>query len=305
MMTGDAFSMYDGMGGADTMTGGSVTDTNTGWSDGYALNMMAGDAFYAEDSTYGADKLTGGNATAGSSGAVINIMYGDVGSGFNIGVDTLVVDSGSGDGELYANDQLFGGNGQVVNVLVGDTDEMYYGDVGGNDKITAGKTLEDYYIGSGDFDEFLYYFLGLELGSGDGENLLVGDANYMGWGSQGGNDTLISGTGNDLMFGDAVYDEGGSGGADRFVFGVSNGEDTIFDFSKAEGDKIDLTALKYNPQIRSFTGMNAPATDRIVSDGDGGTLIRLDMIWSNSGSNTIHLVGVDPASLDATCFIFG
>jgi Ca2+-binding RTX toxin-like protein len=181
---------------------------------------------------------------------------------------------------------------------------MDCGDVGGNDKITAGKTVDDYYLGSGDFDAFLYYFLGLELGSGDGENLLVGDAMYMSWGSQGGNDTLISGTGDDLMFGDAM-ENCGTGGADRFVFGVGNGVDVIGDFNKAEGDKIDLTALKYNPQIRSFTGMNAIATDRIVSDGEGGTLIRLDTFWSNSGNNTIQLVGVDPTTLDATCFIFG
>lgn len=300
MMAGDGFEMYDAIGGADIMTGGSVTDTNVSDSDGYALNVMAGDAFNASDSTYGADKLTGGSAAAGTNGVVINVIFGDVGSG------------DSCDSELYANDQLFGGNGQVINMLVGDAGELNDGDVGGNDKITAGKTLDEYsgsgdfFLGSGDFDEFLDYFLGLEgfdLGSGDGQNLMIGDAQYMDCGSQGGNDTLISGTGNDLMYGDAVYNDG-TGGVDRFIFGVANGEDIIGDFSVCEGDKIDLIALKYNPQIRSFAGMNALATDRIVSDGDGGTYIYLGTSYNNP-SNSIHLVGVPPEELTAACFIFG
>lgn len=305
MMTGDAFYMNDAIGGADIMTGGSVTDTNVGDADGYALNMMAGDAFSAYDSTYGADKMTGGSAAVGTDGFVMNIMFGDVGSGVSGDFDTLDFESGSGDSEWYANDQLFGGNGQVINMLVGDANELDCGDVGGNDKITAGKTVDDYYMGSGDSGDFYFPgFRGFDLGSGDAQNLLVGDAQYMDYGSQGGNDTLISGTGNDLMFGDAMYSDG-DGGADRFVFGVSNGEDIIGDFCKADGDKIDLSALKYNPQIRSFAGMNSALKDRIVDDGEGGTLIRLDMFWNNSESNTIQLVGVDHTTLDATCFIFG
>lgn len=301
MMVGDAAEMYGAIGGADTMTGGSVTDNNTGCSTGYAVNMMAGDAFSADYSTYGADKLTGGSAAAGSDGFVINVMFGDVGSYDSI--QSFGFESGSGDGEHYANDQLFGGNGQVVNVLVGDTDEMYCGDVGGNDKITAGKTV-DTYLGSGDFYLPGFGYIYLDLGSGDGQNLMVGDAQSMGWGSQGGNDTLVSGTGDDMMFGDAMYCNEGTGGADRFVFAVGNGMDVIGDFSVEEGDKIDLSALKYNPQIRSFAGMNALATDRIVSDGGDGTIIHLDPIWSDS-SNTIHLVGVAPEELTAACFIFG
>jgi Ca2+-binding RTX toxin-like protein len=82
----------------------------------------------------------------------------------------------------------------------------------------------------------------------------------------GGNDTLIGGAGNDTLQGDDGNDviNGGKGadvliggaGADTFVYAAAAdstvkaaGQDTIIDFSHAQGDKIDLSAIDANPVL--------------------------------------------------------
>ena len=76
-------------------------------------------------------------------------------------------------------------------------------------------------------------------GSG-GANLLDGAA---------GNDVLVGGAGDDTLIGGAGADAlTGGAGADRFVFKMltdsTNGvRDTIVDFRRSEGDKIDLSAI--------------------------------------------------------------
>jgi Ca2+-binding RTX toxin-like protein len=72
------------------------------------------------------------------------------------------------------------------------------------------------------------------LSGGSGRDTLKGDA---------GDDVLIGGVGG----GDRLY---GGAGADRFVFtsvgdsfGSGANRDEIFDFSRAEGDKIDLRGI--------------------------------------------------------------
>ncbi|HEX5841060.1 MAG TPA: VCBS domain-containing protein, partial [Pseudomonas sp.] len=70
-----------------------------------------------------------------------------------------------------------------------------------------------------------------------GGDLLVGGAGNDSLNSGAGNDTLIGGTGNDTLT--------GSTGADTFVFGETGAPnlDTVLDYSFAEGDKLDLSAL--------------------------------------------------------------
>jgi Ca2+-binding RTX toxin-like protein len=104
-------------------------------------------------------------------------------------------------------------------------------------------------------------------------NTIVGNtgANFLRGGSAndtvfgaGGNDTLDGGSGSDQLFGGAGNDRlVGSGGqdrliggtgADRFVLtqvsdsrvGAAN-RDIVVDFSRAEGDKVDLSAIDANP----------------------------------------------------------
>jgi Ca2+-binding RTX toxin-like protein len=101
-----------------------------------------------------------------------------------------------------------------------------------------------------------------------------------------GNDVLSGGTGNDTLIGGLGGDElAGGSGADHFVFTTANdGADLIHDFSRAEGDKIDVSqlmsslgavgadpfgngVLTFQP-IAAFGSTGAPAT-RVLLDIDG------------------------------------
>ncbi|WP_293483351.1 right-handed parallel beta-helix repeat-containing protein [Phenylobacterium sp.] len=70
----------------------------------------------------------------------------------------------------------------------------------------------------------------------------------------GGNDTLNAGEGNDLLTGRGGNDHLiGGGGADRFVFAGSyigrGGTDLIADFSRADGDRINVHSIDANSLI--------------------------------------------------------
>ena len=80
-----------------------------------------------------------------------------------------------------------------------------------------------------------------------------------------GNDTLIGGAGNDVLIGGPGADTlTGGAGADRFTFSVGDlsadpaKTDTITDFSRSDGDKIDLTGFDGGgASIFSFIGIGA------------------------------------------------
>ena len=82
---------------------------------------------------------------------------------------------------------------------------------------------------------------GIDRLEGEGGNdILLGGA---------GHDTLEGGAGNDILTGGADADdlEGGAG-ADTFVFlDTATTGDVIYDFSRAQKDKIDLSAIDANP----------------------------------------------------------
>lgn len=121
-----------------------------------------------------------------------------------LGMDDLMGDSG--------NDRLFGGDGD--DVLRGglDNDILYGGN--GRDGLLGGS----------------------------GGDILFGEANNDILSGEGGNDVLRGGTGVDILLGGAGVDYF------RFVNGESNASssnttaylDSIQDFSRAQGDKIDL-----------------------------------------------------------------
>ena len=97
------------------------------------------------------------------------------------------------------------------------------------------------------------------LVGGAGDDSITGEA---------GNDRLHGSAGNDILLGGAGYDAllGGDGadrlvggsdadvliggaGADRYVFlSAADGNDRIQDFSRADGDKIDLSAIDADPR---------------------------------------------------------
>ncbi len=91
-----------------------------------------------------------------------------------------------------------------------------------------------------------------ELLGGSGNDKLIGGL---------GSDALLGGEGDDTLRGSEGADtlEGGAG-SDRFVFGLTDGRDTISDF---EGD-LDLIQI---------TGGPADFSDLFISNADGGALV--------------------------------
>lgn len=118
----------------------------------------------------------------------------------------------------------------------------------GNDVIKATKYADVFWGGNG--DDTLYGYDGNDtMSGGNGVDTLIGG---------NGNDKLKGDAGNDTLKGDAGNDrlEGGSGadklyggaGADTFVFrsktdSLATAPDKIFDFSRTQKDKIDLSAF--------------------------------------------------------------
>ena len=164
---------------------------------------------------------------------------GDTLSGFN-GNDTIQGDAG--------DDVIFGGAGSDMLYGGADNDEIDGGP--GKDQIWGGTGLDILSGGSGhdtihggeDADS-IDGGAGVDTLNGDGGNdIILGGF---------GRDTIDGGDGDDTIEGGAAADyvTGGSG-ADTFVFGVGdfvgNGPaniDIITDFSQAEGDLIDLSAV--------------------------------------------------------------
>jgi serralysin len=112
----------------------------------------------------------------------------------------------------------------------------------GNDVIKATKYADVFWGGDG--NDTLYGYNGNDrISGGNGSDKLYG-AN--------GNDTLKGDAGNDRLEGGAGADKlYGGAGADTFVFrskadSTTSAPDTIFDFSRTQKDKIDLSAFDAN-----------------------------------------------------------
>ena len=116
------------------------------------------------------------------------------------------------------------------------------------------------------------------LNGGDGNDRLNGGD---------GIDTLRGGTGNDILTGDDGNDQlWGNAGNDRFNFDDGWGNDTIRDFANNGIEKINLSAV---------AGINGIG-DLTINDSGGSALISF-------GADSIHVLGVTAAQLDASDFI--
>lgn len=116
----------------------------------------------------------------------------------------------------------------------------------------------------------------------DGADTLLGGAGNDRLEGGAGNDRLIGGTGANVVIGgrgDDLYVLGA--GANRSVFDIDSGHDTLFDFSVSRGDRIDLTGQSYS----------------VGQSSDGDALLTL------SGGGTVELDHIRVAQVDSGFFV--
>lgn len=172
------------------------------------------------------------------------------------GNDTITTGSGW--------DTVYGGSGDDVIITGAGNDKLYGGS--GSDRLFGGDDGDTLDGGSG--DDFLFGGAHNDiLMGGSGNDELHGD-NFLSHTVNGGIDSLSGGEGNDRLYGDdrGDYLMGGAG-ADRFVYTrVSDSTltdyDQIRDFSRAEGDRIDLSSLAISDgrDHFSFVSSSAPGS---------------------------------------------
>jgi Ca2+-binding RTX toxin-like protein len=207
----------------------------------------------------GNDSLTGG-------GTGVHKLIGGLGN------DTYYVNSVHDQVIEYANE---GTDTVVTKISYALTDHVENLRAVASDLILTGNDLDNSIIASGG-NNTLYGGAGNDVlqGAAGNDHLYGGIGNDRLYGNDGndflygedGNDQLYGGNGNDTLYGGAGNDilEGGSGadvlyggaGADTFVFrqtdfdlGVNASIDKIMDFSRAEGDKINLSLLDANTNV--------------------------------------------------------
>jgi Ca2+-binding RTX toxin-like protein len=295
----DAFNPYVSTVGA--VTGARLDGTQ--FNDIITVKDSADKPFNAViNAGAGNDKITGGfgnDVLTGGTGADTFIVTAgnDTITDFELGVDALTIQKGT----ATAN----------VTIVFADNTKAKY--------IVTGNANSDVVIPTTNADGTALTKAGLALIAGvKAENvfdfssstkneLIIGDSKEDTRGDGAKNqDTLIGGSGNDTLDGGLQADVlTGNAGADTFRFshltnGVATRVDTITDFSKAQGDKIDVSALGFKSFIGStaFTAANSANALRFDSatqtlQGNTGDLTRIEL--------EIKVIGDAPTAAD---FIF-
>lgn len=174
---------------------------------------------------------------------------------------------------IYTKDLFYGGKG--VDRLIGTKyNDLIFFDSIGSVRPTSLKGIETIYGGDGhdliDMTSVRFKYPSVTLDGGTGNDWLLANAGadilYGGSGADrlkgyGGHDKLYGGSGNDLLFGGAGSDwlTGGTGvdhllggaAADAFIFtsvadSKASAPDIIFDFSRSQGDLIDVFDIDAN-----------------------------------------------------------
>jgi len=210
----------DGGYGADTMAGGLGNDIyivdNSGDTvteiTGQGTDTVRSSISYTLGDALENLTLTGGGNINGTGNSLNNALTG------NSGNNTL--DGG------YGADTMAGGTGN----------DTYYVDNASDVVTELSNQGTDTVISSVSFSLAGQHIENLTLtggsavnGTGNGlANTLTGNS---------GNNVLDGGYGNDVLW--------GLDGADTFLFGAANGQDTIKDFSAAQGDSINVHAVSH------------------------------------------------------------
>lgn len=212
----------------------------------------------------GATRLTGGwtDNVLVAHPTLASVLDGGVGDDIlwgGAGNDTLtggagddIIRGGGGDNAMLGGlgDDIYvvGSTGDTVTENPGEGTDIVFVTVSG---WTLGANIEAAYLtgtaasltgSAGDDVLVANDTLASVLNGGQGNDTLWGQAGDDTLRGDAGDDTLRGGAGNDVLVGGAGNDKlVGGQGADRFVFGP--GHDELFDFNRAEGDRIDVSEM--------------------------------------------------------------
>ncbi|SCY24453.1 calcium-binding protein [Paracoccus tibetensis] len=186
----------------------------------------------------------------------------------------------------------------------GGNDTLYGNE--GNDTLRGGEGRDRLYGGSGND----------RLEGGSGNDRLDGSSGADTLEGGSGNDTMLGGDGNDVLRGGSGIDliTGGLGrdvmtgglGADRFIFTSpaqsvisATTRDVITDFSRADGDRIDLSGIDANlrasgDQAFRFvgtSGFSGTAGELRYQHVNGVTVVSADLDGDRRADFTLELTG--------------
>jgi Ca2+-binding RTX toxin-like protein len=252
-----------GAGGADTLLGSLGDDLMAG---GIGADWMVGgdgaDALLGEEED---DRLAGGaGADTLDGGEGADRLLG--GPGDDIyradGLDIVIELPGGGNDTAIVTANHVLGVGVEALVLAG------FGDIAGTGNALANRI--DGNVGAN------------AIAGADGADTLNGASD---------SDTLSGGGGDDLLTGDSGADLlTGGAGADRFVFDdfesdSLRGADTITDFSRAEGDRIDLSPIAVYRDVLNKNG----AFDELLPASDAAPVVAGSLRYTlGAGATTIE-----------------
>lgn len=270
--------MYGGA-AADTLYGDAGNDTLDGGANNDILAGGIGNDLYVVDS--GADSIIelagAGTDTVNSSASfdlslqalnVENLILtgtGNIDATGHDGKNTLTGNSGDNriDGGIGA-DKMAGGAGNDTFVVDNTSDTV--SDTAGT--LDTVESSVNFTLGAG-IENLELYGAALRGTGNASANVLTGNGNANILNGAGGSDTLDGGTGGDTLTGGA--------GADIFTFTATDGaSDTVTDFNRALGDKLDISGLLtgFDPLtdvITQFARIDTSGTGSLLFvDADGG-----------------------------------
>ena len=294
LLGGAGNDTLEGSAGHDTLDGGDASDLLNG---GTGSDVLFGSA--------GADTLSGGSQddvlSGGTGDDVLHGGTGDDDLSGDAGTDQL--EGGSGDDSLSGGegaDQLAGGSGNDtldggadVDDLVGGSGNDVLNGGDGNDRLSGGPGDDILAGGAGDDnlrggvdDDALTGGAGNDSLRGDrGNDVLSGGDGRDYLSGASGNDTLDGGAASDRLYLGAGNDvASGGSGADTFIFrsdDLDGSQDSILDFSTAEGDRLDLRRLDIGGSESEYlawfaSNITAIGDDVSVQLGNNTTLLLED-----------------------------
>ncbi len=307
-----ADSLY-GMDGDDTVDGGAGNDNIEGNNGNDSLLGGAGSDSLRPDGD-ASPNIIGNDFIDGGLGVDMLSYYGDTFAGVTVNLSLLTAqNTGGGGTETILNVENVSGT-TFNDTLTGNSVANFLWGGGGGADILSGLGGDD--ILQGDSN-------GSKLFGGNGNDGLYGGSDTLADGGAG-NDTIVAtgtlngGAGNDKITGGAGSFVGstfvpkgstitGGTGADTFIFDSANssadvGISKITDFSRLEGDKIDMHLLPANTGILApltyvgyapFSSFSGHPEVRVVA-GTGEQNVEIDLGGDRVADITIKVVGTTP-----------